>query len=60
MNKSIKIYILATSCIFISTIVMNIRETQNLLNLFHLYNIVLAAFAIAGLYLYISIVKNEK
>ena len=60
MNKIIELYILVTSCIFFSTIVMNIREAQNLLYLLHPYNLILIGLTIAGLALYISIVKKEK
>lgn len=59
MKKIVSMYILITSCIFFSTIVMNIRERQNLLYLLHPYNIILAVLTISGLILYVSIIKKN-
>ncbi len=59
MNKVVSMYILITSCLFFSTIVMNIRERQNLLYLLHPYNIILAVLTISGLILYVSIIKKN-
>ena len=59
MNKVVSMYILITSCLFFSTIVMNISKRQNLLYLLHPYNIILAVLTISGLILYVSIIKKN-
>lgn len=54
MKKAVSLYLFTTSCMFSSTIIMNIREEPILI---HPYNIILAILAISGFTLYIYSIK---
>lgn len=51
MSKLKNYYLRLISLIFFSTVLMNIREVDNVLYIFHPYNIILLFLGILGFYL---------
>lgn len=57
MKNNINLYLGIVTAIFGSTLIRNIRESQDIFTIFHLYNLCLICLIIFGLYLIVRINK---